>query len=80
MGQKIERAFGDLPLDALDDPPMTKDFLAWRGTMASAPRQADYAWAILMRLISWARGCRLTTYRTPERVHRLYHADRSDRV
>jgi hypothetical protein len=41
---KIETAFGDLPLDALDDPRVTRDFLYWRGSMASSPRQADYAW------------------------------------
>ena len=77
---KIEAAFGDLPLDALDDPRVTRDFLDWRDGMASSPRQADYAWTILMRLISWARGRGLTTYRPPERVGHLYHADRADKI
>ena len=30
--------------------------------------------------ITWARGRGLTTYRPPERVERLYHADRADKV
>ena len=77
---KIESAFGDLPLDALDDPRVTRDFLEWRDSMASSPRQADYAWTVLMRMISWARGRGLTSYRPPERVERLYHADRADKI
>jgi integrase len=77
---KIESAFGTLPLDALEDARVTKDFLAWRGSMANSPRQADYSWMVLMRLLSWARGSGLTTYRQPERVERLYHADRSEKI
>lgn len=77
---KVESAFGDLPVDALDDPRVTKDFLDWRDGMASSPRQADYAWTVLMRVISWARGRGLTAYRPPDRVERLYHADRADKI
>ena len=33
-----------------------------------------------MRLISWARGGGLTTYRPPERIERLYHADRAENI
>src|SRR5262249_4000376 len=47
---------------------------------ASSPRQADYAWTVLMRVISWARDRGLTTYRPPNRVERLYHADRADMI
>jgi integrase len=78
--RKIETAFGDLPLAALDDARVTKDFLEWRDRMANSPRQADYAWTILMRLLSWARARGLTLYRPPERVDRLYHADRSEKI
>jgi len=77
---KIEVAFGDLPIDALDDPRVTRDFLDWRDSMASSPRQADYVWTVLMRIVSWARGRGLTTYRPPERVGRHYHADRADKI
>jgi integrase len=78
--KKIEVAFGDLPLAALDDARVTKDFLEWRDSMANSPRQADYAWTILMRLCSWARARGLTLYRPPERVERLHHADRSEKI
>ena len=80
---KIENEFGDLPLAALEDIRITKDFLEWRDRLAAKQRmgkQADYAWFMLMRIISFARGRGLTTYRVPERVERLYHADRSDRI
>jgi hypothetical protein len=69
--RKIEDGFGDLPIAALNDPRVTKDFLDWRDSMASSPRQADYAWTVLKLIIAWARGRALTTYRPPERVERL---------
>src|SRR5262249_27595592 len=77
---KIETDFGDLPLAALDDARVTRDFLEWRDSMAASPRQADYAWMVLMRLVSWARARGLTLYRPPERVERLYHPDRSEKI
>ena len=78
--KKIETKFGDLPLAALEDARVTREFLEWRDRMANSPRQADYAWTILMRLLSWARTRGLTLYRPPERVERLYHADRSEKI
>jgi integrase len=77
---RIETKFGDLPLAALDDARITRDFLEWRDSQAQSQRQADYAWMILMRLLSWARARGLTLYRPPERVERLYHADRSEKI
>jgi hypothetical protein len=41
-----------LPLAVLDEPAVTKDFLDWRDSMRSGPRQADYAWTVLMLLMS----------------------------
>jgi integrase len=76
----IEKAFGDLPLAALDDARVTRDFLEWRDSMAKKPRTADYRFTILMVLLSWARGRGITTYRPPERIDRLYHADRSEKI
>lgn len=77
---KIELKFGTMPVSALDDPRVTREFRKWRDSMATAPRQADYAWTVFMRILSWARGQGLTTYRPPERVERLYHADRSEKI
>jgi integrase len=73
-------AFGDMPVATLNDPHVTKDFLDWRDSMASTPCQADYAWRVLMRIISWARGRAMTSYRPPERVEALYYSDRSDLI
>jgi integrase len=78
---KIELAFADLPIAALDDPRVTRDFLDWRDSIgARSPSDADNAWKVLMRLISWARVGGLTTYRPPDRIERLYHADRSEKI
>jgi hypothetical protein len=77
---RIETEFGDLPLDALDDPRVTKDFLAWRDGLAVSPRQADYSWSVLMAIISWARQNGQTFYRPPERISPLYHADRAEKI
>jgi integrase len=77
---RIENDFGDLPIDALDDPRVTKDFLEWRDGLAISPRQADYSWTVLMRLVSWARARGLTLYRPPDRVEPLYRADRADKI
>jgi len=78
--RKIEDKFGDLPIAALNDPRVTKDFLDWRDSMASSARQADYAWTVLMRIIAWARDRAMTTYRPPERIERLYYGDRADLI
>lgn len=77
---RIELAFGDLPMAALEDPRITLEFIEWRDRMANSPRQADYAWTVLMRIISWARSAGLTTYRPPDRLERLYHGDRADMI
>jgi integrase len=76
---RIEKAFGTLPLAALEDARVTMDFLQWRDDMAS-PKQADYHFSTLMRLLSWARGRGLTTYRSPERVEHRYHPDRAEKI
>jgi hypothetical protein len=76
----IEVKFGDLPLDALIDPRVTKVFLDWRDGLAISPRQADYAWTVLMAIISWARTRGQTFYRPPDRIEPLYHGDRSDMI
>src|SRR5262249_14705626 len=50
----IEHEFGDLPLGALTDRRMRDEFLTWRDRLAvSSRRQADYAWAVLARILAW---------------------------
>ena len=73
---KIERAFGDLPLAALDDPEVTKEFLSWRDRIPS-PKQADYAWTVLMLVIAWGRKVGMTSYRPPGPVNVIKLVDAS---
>jgi integrase len=75
---KIEQAFGDLPLAALEDPKVTKEFITWRDGIGG--RQGDYAWTVLMLLISHGRSVGLTSYRPPARINKLHYSDRSDKI
>ncbi|MDP2355187.1 MAG: tyrosine-type recombinase/integrase [Beijerinckiaceae bacterium] len=74
----IENEFGDMPLAALDDRRARGDFLAWRDTMKDRPRTADYAWTVLSRLFSWAKGRGLIHANPCERAGRLYESDRAE--
>lgn len=50
----IEAEFGDLPISALADRGVRADFLGWRDRFGKrAPRQADLAFRVLARVISW---------------------------
>src|ERR1700680_1403452 len=53
---RIEKAFGDFPLGALTDRRTRGVFMAWRDQIAAnaGRRQADYAWAVLARVLSWS--------------------------
>ena len=51
----IEAEFGDFPLTALADRRTRGEFMAWRDKLAlRSRRQADYAWQVLARVLSWA--------------------------
>ena len=51
----IEEEFGDLPLRALLDPEVRGELKCWRDKLAHKPRTADYAWATLARVLSFAK-------------------------
>lgn len=72
----IEGAFGDLPLDALDDPKVTKELLTWRDGIGG--RQGDYAWSVLMAVLTHGRTIGTHGYKPPSRIKKLYHPDRSE--
>src|SRR6478735_1371943 len=60
--KRIERAFSDFPIKALDDPRAVDVFLKWRDQLAQTSlRQADYAYGTLARILSWALKRRLIT-------------------
>jgi integrase len=85
--QRIELRFSDFPLAALSDPRTRGVFMKWRDDVAAASgrRQADYAWTVLARVLSWAfdrglvssnpckSGGRL--YRGGSRVDNIWTAD-----
>jgi hypothetical protein len=52
----IEKQFADFPLLALTDRRTRGIFKEWRDHIAtdSGRRQADYAWTVLARVLSWA--------------------------
>ncbi len=77
----IEREFGDFPLSALADRRTRGLFLNWRDRLATrSRRQADYAWQVLARVLSWAKGRGLIAVNPCERGGRLYGATRADKV
>ena len=78
---KIEQKFGDCPIKALADPRTRGIFMDWRDELAkSSPRQADYAWAVLARVLSWAKDRGKIPVNPCERGGRVYHGTRVDHV
>jgi integrase len=78
---KIEQKFGDAPIKALADPRTRGVFLDWRDELAlRSKRQADYAWTVLARVLSWAKDRGKITVNPCERGGRIYHGTRVDFV
>ena len=78
---KIEHKFGDCPIKALADPRTRGIFMEWRDELSKAsPRQADYAWAVLARVFSWAKDRGKIAVNPCERGGRVYHGNRVDQV
>jgi integrase len=77
----IEKAFGDFPLSALSDRRTRGVFKAWRDKLAArSRRQADYAWSVLGRVLSWALDAGLVAVNPCEKGGRLYRASRADKI
>jgi site-specific recombinase XerC len=80
MLTKAEAEFWNMPLAALDDQRVRKDFLDWREKVSRTPggREADNRLSAISAMLTWAvdRGGISTN---PLRgFKRLYHADRSE--
>ena len=71
---RIEMKFGDFPLSALIDRRSRGIFMGWRDQLATSAgrRQADYAWAVLARVLSWSFNRGLVAANPCERGGRLY--------
>lgn len=81
IAKRIDREFGDMPQAALADRRARGAFLKWRDDLAKRSlRQADYAWTVLARILSWARGRGMIDVNPCERGGRLYSGVRADKV
>jgi integrase len=81
--KRIERDFGDFPLRALTDRRSRGVFLRWRDQIGSSGgrRQADYAWTVLARVLSWSFNRGLIAANPCERGGRLYRSgNRSEKI
>jgi integrase len=77
----IEAKFGDFPLSALTDRRTRAIFMAWRDKLAAkSRRQADYAWQVLARILSWAHNRGLVLANPCARGGRLYRGSRVDKI
>lgn len=77
----IEIRFGDFPLAALTDRRARGEFMAWRDKLAiSSRRQADYAWTVLARILSWGLNRGLVAANPCEKGGRIYRGSRADKI
>jgi integrase len=77
----IEAKYGSFPLAALTNPGARGHFKGWRDELAvSSLRQADYAWSVLARVLSWALDRGLVPANPCEKGGRLYHGSRAEKV
>jgi integrase len=78
---KIQTDFADFPLARLTDRRTRGEFLAWRDRLAiRSVRQADYAYTVLARTLSWACERGLVPLNPCEKGGRLYRGNRADKV
>ena len=75
-----ERAFGDMPLAALDDLRVRRDFLDWREKIAhaSGEREADNRMSAVSAMLTWAVDRGQIAANHLRGFRRLHHADRSE--
>ncbi|HWG06719.1 MAG TPA: tyrosine-type recombinase/integrase [Beijerinckiaceae bacterium] len=75
-----EAEFGNMPIAALDDPRVRKDFLDWREKVArsSGEREADNRLSAVSAMLTWAVDRGQVTSNYLRGFKRLYHVDRSE--
>jgi integrase len=77
----IEKTFADFPLSAMTDARTRGIFKAWRERLAaSSRRQADYAWVVLARVLSWGMDRGLVAANPCVRGGRLYRGSRAEKI
>jgi integrase len=80
MLKAAEVEFGDMPIAALDDPRVRKEFLDWREIVArkSGEREADNRLSAISAMLTWATDRGRIVANHLRGFKRLYHADRSE--
>jgi integrase len=77
----IQKDFADFPIKALAARETRGEFLYWRDKLArKSVRQADYAWTVLARVLSWAKNRGKIMVNPCERGGRLYNGTRVDSI
>jgi integrase len=79
---RIEKTFCDFPLSALPDRRTRGIFMEWRDRLAAntGRRQADYAWSVLARILSWGLDRGHVTANPCTRGGRLYRGSRAEKI
>ncbi|MBR1277457.1 tyrosine-type recombinase/integrase [Bradyrhizobium sp. AUGA SZCCT0283] len=77
---KAEAQFGDLPLAALEDPRVRRDFLDWRQTVSktSGEREADNRLSVISAMLTWGVDRGRLHANHLKGFKRLYHSDRAE--
>jgi integrase len=80
MLTKAEPEFGNMPIAALEDGRVKRDFLDWREKIARASghREADNRLSAVSAMLTWATDTGKITANHLRGFKRLYHVDRSE--
>jgi integrase len=77
----IEPEFSDFPLSGLVDKRTRGIFMEWRDKLAlKSRRQADYAWTVLARILSWSKDRGRISVNPCERGGRTYRGSRAEKI
>jgi integrase len=78
---QIEAEFSDFPLSGLSDKRTRGIFMDWRDRLAlKSRRQADYAWTVLARFLSWSKDRGHISVNPCERGGRIYRGSRAEKI
>src|SRR5262249_34851718 len=78
---EIEPEFSDFPLSGLADRRTRGIFMDWRDKLAlKSQRQADYAWTVLARVLSWSKNRGKIAVNPCERGGRIYSGSRAENI
>jgi len=79
--KEIEPEYCDFPLSALNERRTRGIFMEWRDRLPlKSRRQADYAWTVLARVLSWSKDRGKITVNPCERGGRIYNRSRAENI